>query len=613
MTGHCGSGSGIGNQAANDAAISRSSLQPQQPQQITSAGAGRTAGQPAPNTKLFYLKPALRECFACVGATNKQYPWKEVLQLLGAYIKLKNIISTKDPRVIDCKNDPLSSVLGVDSFAYGREVISLFINQVIPVEIFNDNTVPILTEPPISNIRTPSEAHTSTSQRVASVASTSTFTTDYTGKYVLIAWNQCIPEVPAPAPESDTETIFSYQGYQTASCHNTEYEESEAEEVSSYEEYELASDDAQEQGVPSEDNETDIENVFEVVNIDVYNIDVYSEEDWADEDSSSSDEDPDLACFSWACLSCGIKNQPYVNYCEQCWKVRKDIHPDRPRRRKRRKSRGKKNKSHRISEKQSDKTIVENFLPPASFERSVSLDSSTLLSMSKKSQSQISVDYTSSQDSGIGSQDFLGEDLLAEMSDKVTDTTKDSKHIKKIENQIETTHQIKIRPSSSNVGEVSTDDDIKIRPSCSNVGEVSERKNPSVKKRRRSSDEEVEETKRKKNDDESEGAKKWPELLQTDSFKEWFMSEEGHKFLYSKEIQDVLINASCSGEDSAPVTGLSALCSICLHRPKNGSIVHGRISHIATCYPCARRLLDTGSRCPVCRRKIHMVTKTIVT
>lgn len=59
-------------------------------------------------------------------------------------------------------------------------------------------------------------------------------------------------------------------------------------------------------------------------------------------------------------------------------------------------------------------------------------------------------------------------------------------------------------------------------------------------------------------------------------------------------------------------SGFSTTCSICCLRPKNASIIHGRLSHQATCYQCARRLLDAGARCPVCRRKIHMVCKNII-
>lgn len=71
-----------------------------------------------------------------------------------------------------------------------------------------------------------------------------------------------------------------------------------------------------------------------------------------------------------------------------------------------------------------------------------------------------------------------------------------------------------------------------------------------------------------------------------------------------KDVLDI-----CSTDDDLDS---AQTCSICFLRPKNATIVHGRLAHQATCYQCARRLLKAGSRCPVCRRKIHMVAKNIV-
>lgn len=48
---------------------------------------------------------------------------------------------------------------------------------------------------------------------------------------------------------------------------------------------------------------------------------------WADDDSDTdeglSDEDNDLECVSdrWDCLTCGLKNKPFVRYCGKCWQV----------------------------------------------------------------------------------------------------------------------------------------------------------------------------------------------------------------------------------------------------------------------------------------------------
>ena len=48
---------------------------------------------------------------------------------------------------------------------------------------------------------------------------------------------------------------------------------------------------------------------------------------WADDDSVTdtepSDEDNDPECVSdrWDCVTCGLKNKPFVRYCSKCWQV----------------------------------------------------------------------------------------------------------------------------------------------------------------------------------------------------------------------------------------------------------------------------------------------------
>lgn len=115
-------------------------------------------------------------------------------------------------------------------------------------------------------------------------------------------------------------------------------------------------------------------------------------------------------------------------------------------------------------------------------------------------------------------------------------------------------------------------------------------------------------------------ARGFAQFLQTDAGKAWLKSADGKQFQSSSSFQEVLLRSisegmylDSSGIDShEPESGFSSMCSICCVRPKNAIIVHGRLAHQATCYQCARRLLDTKSRCPVCRRKIHMVCKNII-
>jgi hypothetical protein len=54
-----------------------------------------------------------------------------------------------------------------------------------------------------------------------------------------------------------------------------------------------------------------------------------------------------------------------------------------------------------------------------------------------------------------------------------------------------------------------------------------------------------------------------------------------------------------------------SICGLCCHRPKDTALVHGRLAHMYSCYPCAKRIFKQNRTCPVCRRKIEKVTKII--
>ena len=54
------------------------------------------------------------------------------------------------------------------------------------------------------------------------------------------------------------------------------------------------------------------------------------------------------------------------------------------------------------------------------------------------------------------------------------------------------------------------------------------------------------------------------------------------------------------------------MCVICLTKPKEASIIHGRTGHQVCCYSCAKRLRRRGKPCPVCRRPINRVIKNYV-
>jgi len=64
-------------------------------------------------------------------------------------------------------------------------------------------------------------------------------------------------------------------------------------------------------------------------------------------------------------------------------------------------------------------------------------------------------------------------------------------------------------------------------------------------------------------------------------------------------------------ENTSASQPFSNLCELCCLRPKNASLIHGRLGHQVCCYPCAKKLWKKQARCPVCRRKVEKIVKNI--
>ncbi|XP_039196907.1 protein Mdm4 isoform X2 [Crotalus tigris] len=72
----------------------------------------------------------------------------------------------------------------------------------------------------------------------------------------------------------------------------------------------------------------------------------------------------------------------------------------------------------------------------------------------------------------------------------------------------------------------------------------------------------------------------------------------------------------CTEKEVQPLENSKELlkpCLVCLKRPRNGNIVHGRTAHLVSCFTCAKRLKKGRSVCPVCKKQIQMVIKTFIT
>ncbi|XP_070601553.1 protein Mdm4 isoform X2 [Erythrolamprus reginae] len=72
----------------------------------------------------------------------------------------------------------------------------------------------------------------------------------------------------------------------------------------------------------------------------------------------------------------------------------------------------------------------------------------------------------------------------------------------------------------------------------------------------------------------------------------------------------------CTEKEVQPLENSKELlkpCLVCLKRPRNGNIIHGRTAHLVTCFSCAKRLKKGRSLCPVCKKQIQKVIKTFIT
>jgi hypothetical protein len=81
------------------------------------------------------------------------------------------------------------------------------------------------------------------------------------------------------------------------------------------------------------------------------------------------------------------------------------------------------------------------------------------------------------------------------------------------------------------------------------------------------------------------------------------------------EVQcSLMCNSTCgSSSSNIDVTGENSdSCIICLSRPKDASVVHGRTGHQVTCLACAKKLCQYGLPCPVCRLPITSIIRNYV-
>ncbi|XP_068215178.1 E3 ubiquitin-protein ligase Mdm2-like isoform X1 [Palaemon carinicauda] len=658
--------------------------------QSVAAGSGENGNAVvAASTSLpkFLIAPDLREVFAEVGATDKAYTFKEILGFLKAYLYSKRyLFDSEDILYVNCKDDNLGDAFQCDRFHYtevrgliARNVIPVGpvgngINQVRPIDGSVNGIHPALLVSPVpttgishggassvpqngcvnplpyfngktvtgassfagsSNQTVHQELRRQNTYPFSSVPSSSRQSSAHSTVTIEFQF----PDVPDC--NSDSESVYSYQGYETALCRNTEFEDSDVSEEIEYEEYELASDDNEGQ---DDEHSDDSDSVIEDVKVALLAVqavyeDEIEEEFWADDsdtDEQSTDEDPELAHEKWDCLSCGIKNKPFVRYCGKCWQLRKNWLPERPK--KKRKPRPKKKLRKRYDSLMSEASVKcykesetcgesGRDSPSPALVRESSADSgletgdlvrssstATTVSLESNLPRSCSFDVFSSQDSGIS----LSQDIFTEISQDTVMEDSEAKASSSRTVREPSCHKVSGVGGSSSSASPPT---IKERgreqqPEKSVIGESSKRKRKSSskddhksKRSKTSHSPDLDEKPQGLADEASEIESKLTyylmKYIRSQRRETTCVPNEGEIKKDFKKLLDKYTGYESGGEESQ-------MCMICCSRPKNAIITHGRLSHQATCYQCARRLLNSGARCPVCRRKIHMVCKNIV-
>ncbi|XP_076253591.1 uncharacterized protein LOC143192005 isoform X2 [Rhynchophorus ferrugineus] len=363
--------------------------------------------------------------------------------------------------------------------------------------------------------------------------------------------------------EDDTESIYSIQDKETDVVRDSSDTESKSDS-DNYEveiEYEVASMSESDDGISGSSSDPS-DFVFAAAaavmcqsDLEVYVTDC---EDSTEENSSGETSFGRLD-FS-KCVQCQGENHNHeYRYCEKCFQARKKFYPPRPRRRNRRK---------RANIKLS---TLQNCLSGMS------------------------------QSSGVGSQKDCPE-LNLDSIYVPTDSRNEKGNSK---------NEDKSCSSSQSLGVIE-----KIGSSNSDVLSKSNRSVKSLKRRVSESDDSEVETKKIKIETESSGLESNVEsssrlgdeksnLLPGPSVDKWCSSISSATSSFSSESSG-FSSGSSQERVSEPE---SALCIFCHSAPKDSIFLHTNIAHHCCCYKCAKFILRTRKRCPICNVAVNKVVK----
>jgi len=234
--------------------------------------------------------------------------------------------------------------------------------------------------------------------------------------------------------------------------------------------------------------------------------------------------DPELeASDSWRCAQCDTPNTPLIRFCGKCWNIRKGWMPDRPKPKKKNRSAISSPRKGLAAWGANRKALDRSLSDPGQgLDEADSGVVGEILTVSDDEKSKDAIAEETSTDSGVGSQESLSSGAGSQES-----------------------------------LEAGCSQDLSSESGCSVTS----------------------------------GGNKCDDVMSTTSSHDLDSEFSDHHKESNRE---------------------SNLCMFCLNRPKDASFIHGRLGHQVCCYQCAKKYWNKSVRCPVCRRKIERIVRNII-
>lgn len=309
-------------------------------------------------------------------------------------------------------------------------------------------------------------------------------------------------------------------------------------------------------------------------------------------ESDGSDSEIDLYDF-WECAQCRAENNnPLYRYCEQCFKVRKNFFPPRPRKNKRKRVTDVPRTSSVDSGVESAFNSQETLSQPTCSQATELSQPQTELSQTQTELSQPQSELSQSQTDLSQPQTDLSQPLtdLSQPETELSQLQPDLSQPQTDPSQTELGQQTDLTPSDSNEGTSSTPN--VVRPLKRRAESVDRSK---IRIDNSDSDSDYEPRRRKAKSADPEVSP----LVKTTSDPALTIDDT------VKLTKKAIINSIKDKLDN------ENLCIICYAEPKSAVFVHGRIAHICCCYECANKVWRKAKRCPQCNCKVSNVLRVL--